>query len=313
VVFFLTLPDGAGHIRLFVERFGRKVGRNLVEMTYGQLLQRGSAPPGVYIFTDQQVMNPSQKLIAAWIRSQLEKSPATHRALNDPENQLGRYELLQRLHESGQIQYRVFRYGDWVPAGHKFPVFVRIEDDHMGPRSELLGSVDDVVHAANRLILAGFAMQRILVVEFVDTRSSDGLYRKYGAFRIGDRIICQHILHSPAWLSKRETTIRTPDLVDQSDLYFTENPHADRLMHYFELARMDYGRIDYGMTDDTIHVWEINDNPTYVGRGGQRLSKVSKGEVFSDAFDELSVGLQPGSAIALAASYSDSIRWVAAT
>jgi hypothetical protein len=48
--------------------------------------------------------------------------------------------------------------------------------------------------------------------------------------------------------------------------YLEDNPHAGQLRRCFELAHIDYGRIDYGLVGDSIQVWEINTNPT-IGPG----------------------------------------------
>lgn len=310
MVFFLTQPDGVGHIRLFVDRYGRDLGRDLVEMTYQQLLRRGSAPPGVYVFTDQQLMNPSQKRIAGWVREQLSRSPATHRVVNDPEKQLGRFQYIEALNAAGLSNFRIHRLKGLAPEYVRFPVFLRIEDDHMGPRSELLKTWDEMIRAAALLVLAGFAKDRIVVVEFIDTRCSDGLYRKYGAFRVGERIICQHVLHSAVWLSKRETTIRDPEMIDSSDRFYIENPHEQILMPYFELARIEYGRIDYAMLGDRPQVWEINDNPTFVTRKSGGLSKVPKGQRFVDAFAALAQDLIPGGEVELRLPLRAILNWM---
>ena len=43
--------------------------------------------------------------------------------------------------------------------------------------------------------------------------------------------------------------------------YVAENPHADEIRKIFEIARIDYGRIDYSLKNGQIRVWEINTNP----------------------------------------------------
>jgi len=40
------------------------------------------------------------------------------------------------------------------------------------------------------------------------------------------------------------------------------NPHESWLRETFALARIDFGRIDYGLLDGVPQVWEINTNPT---------------------------------------------------
>jgi len=48
--------------------------------------------------------------------------------------------------------------------------------------------------------------------------------------------------------------------------YVTTNPHQKQLSEIFELAQVEYGRIDYAMKDGRVQTWEINLNPT-IGRG----------------------------------------------
>lgn len=44
--------------------------------------------------------------------------------------------------------------------------------------------------------------------------------------------------------------------------YLDANPHEAELREIFDLAGINYCRIDYGMKDGHIQVWEINTNPT---------------------------------------------------
>ena len=53
---------------------------------------------------------------------------------------------------------------------------------------------------------AGRDLTRRLIVEFVDTRGRDNLYRKYGAFRVGDRVLPRHVFHNDAWMVKMPQT-----------------------------------------------------------------------------------------------------------
>lgn len=274
-------------------------------MTYSQLLDRGSAPPGVYIFTDRDRMTMPQRRIAGAIRRRLLSAGPAFRVLGDPERQLGRGELLATLTKDGINDYRVHMLANIDPRQIRYPVFVRIEDDHMGPRSELLDSWPEVVKAAAGLVLTGYREDQILVIEYIDTQGEGGFYRKYGSFRIGGKIVCQHILHSTAWLGKRESTVRTPDLIAISDGFYHENPHQELLMPIFERARIDYGRMDYSFAGDRIQVWEINDNPMFVGRNPHRVSKINKGQGFMDAFNLLDADLPGGEPVDVSLDLAD--------
>ena len=39
------------------------------------------------------------------------------------------------------------------------------------------------------------------------------------------------------------------------------NPHEAEVRRIFDLARIEYGRIDYAFRDGRMQVWEINTNP----------------------------------------------------
>ena len=305
MIHFLTLPEGAGHIDIFIDRFDRSYGRQLVEVTYQKLRQRGVAQPGVYIFTDRDRMNSYQRQVAGAIRRKLLSAGPGFKVLGDPEGQLGRLELLAKLSRENINDYRVHVATKLNPDDLRYPVFVRIEDDHMGPRSELLHTWAEVVQSVAGLVLAGFAKSRILVIEYIDTKGDDGLYRKYGSFRIGPAIVCQHILHATAWLAKRDTTIRTPELVELSDNFYHTNPHHELLMPIFDAAGVDYGRIDYSFAEGRIQVWEINDNPMYFGRRSAGLSKARKDEAFMKAFAKLDTGLAAADPIPLVLDIED--------
>ena len=57
--------------------------------------------------------------------------------------------------------------------------------------------------------------------------------------------------------------------LDEALTYYEANPHAAWLRRVFDLARIDYGRVDYGMSRGVPQVWEINLTPT-LGHGSGR-------------------------------------------
>lgn len=298
MVLFLTTPVGSGHVHGFVKRFDRSWGRDLVEMTYSDLFRRGEAPTGcAYLFADRERMSDPFRKVAAGLWNTLEQSGEPVRLLNDPRTQLSRYELLEALHKGGVNDFCAFRVDRLALETPRFPVFLRIEDDHGGPRSELLFNWDELEQGVRRLQLAGVATDRILAVEFVDTADRDGVRRKYGAVRIGDTIICQHILFSREWNVKAEGSLRDAEFLDESDAYFESNPHAEMLMPLFDVAKIEFGRIDYSFRDGKIQVWEINDNPVIATGRFRRISRLQKGPAFHRAFLRLTDGLPVGTPV----------------
>ena len=105
-----------------------------------------------------------------------------------------------------------------------------------------------------------------MIVEFCDTASADGLFRKFSAFKVGDSIIPCHVMVSPHWCVKSDRNESTRGAIQEGIKYVEDNPHEAWLRKVFSVARIDYGRVDYGVLDGVPQVWEINLNPT-IGRG----------------------------------------------
>jgi hypothetical protein len=103
-------------------------------------------------------------------------------------------------------------------------------------------------------------MRDLIVVEFCDTADSAGVFNKYSAFVIGDRIVPAHIDSSCEWVVK-DTDLISPDISQREREYIEANPHEAWLRDTFALAHVDYGRMDYGIKEGRPQVWEINTNP----------------------------------------------------
>ena len=71
----------------------------------------------------------------------------------------------------------------------------------------------------------------------------------------------RHVLFGRDW-NLKTTDLEGPAFDAERDEYLKANPHAREIARIFELARIDFGRIDYGLLDGRPQVWEINTNPT---------------------------------------------------
>ena len=93
----------------------------------------------------------------------------------------------------------------------------------------------------SRLADAGVPLSLVLVTEFSDIRSPDGLYRKYGVYIVGDRIIPRHLYFSNHWNVKDVRTGIPPE-IDEASLFAEEleylhgNPHEAELRPIFKRA-----------------------------------------------------------------------------
>ena len=170
---------------------------------------------------------------------------------------MGRFELLRKLHEAGVNDFAVYWARD-DPKPARWPVFVRSEADH-GLMSKLLDNQQELEHVLEHARRDG-TLDGKMVVEFCDTADESGLINKYGAFRVGDRILARQIHFSRRW-AIRVPDLKQPELMRRELDYVRTNPDADVLLKIFELAKIDYGRLDYSKKNGRIQVWEINTNP----------------------------------------------------
>ena len=212
--------------------------------------------PQIYIFTDVERLDAAETDRALALRERLEAHPDTARILNHPARSMRRFEVLRTLRERGLNSFGVYRAAE-LPDAPRFPVFVRDENEHGTGFSGLLRSRAEL---AAHLETLGGRLDGKVVVEFCDTADAAGVVRKYGAFKVLDRIIARQIHFSREWIV-REPDIRTPETAREELEYVETNPHAEELREIFDLARIDYGRIDYSVVDGRIQVWEINTNP----------------------------------------------------
>ncbi len=225
-------------------------------VTYDQLKPDTPAPP-LCIFSDLERLSPeATKKAEAW----LGKLGASTMVLNHPRLSLRRYDLLRSLYELGRNSFQVYRK---TTDDLCFPAFVRSEREHTGALSALVRDRNELTAALMKAALAPATRgQALLVVEFCDT-SADGIFHKYSAFRVGDAIIPRHLFFGKNWCLKKPE-LQTQRTLELERAYLATNPHADRLRTIFDIADIEYGRIDYSMVGDRMEVWEINTNPVSI-------------------------------------------------
>jgi len=207
----------------------------------------GSVPAGTFIFSDIERLGRRATRRAARLHETV--TGAGCNTLNHPLRSLRRYKLQKALAND----FRVFRPHE-IPEDLRYPVFLRIENDHQGSLTPLLENAEAVRKARKKF-------PKALLVEFLDTRSGDGYFRKYAAMRIGPQIIPRHVLFSEKWVVK-EPKIVTDALVREELEYVLGNPHEKELLEVFERAEIEFGRIDYSVYEGRLQIWEINSNPT---------------------------------------------------
>jgi hypothetical protein len=280
-----------------VKRRGQALGADVLALRYDDLPGRTEWPRGLYLFSDMQRATPWQRAVATQLWDRLSERSDAFRLYNHPEHSLRRHQLLRALYEAGVNKFNAFRL-DELPTSLRFPVFIRYEDQHIGPSTGLLNAEEELERALSEMLVAGHRPEKLIVAEFQDTACETRIFRKYGAFRLGDRVYTGHMMASTDWSVKREINDRV--LVGTEDFEFVKtNPHADQVMEAFKVAGLTWGRIDYGVLDGRIQVWEINDNPKLgssffkktMGRKlARRVSRRIRLSVFREQLDKVVMG-----------------------
>ncbi|MHC4939271.1 MAG: hypothetical protein ACYTHK_09910 [Planctomycetota bacterium] len=235
----------------YLLRYGGEEIRTCVkQISYQELADAGELPGGAYLFVDLDILDPDGVAFARRVAHHVRgRAPF----LNDPEKFLGRFDLLTRLHEEGINSYRAYREG----GPDRWPVFVRGELDHKGPRTGL------ITHPGTLAAAMEFERGATIFVEFVDTLSPDGYYRKYAACRVDHHVFARHLLFDRDWPVKLNVE-PGPEHRAEERAFVESFPDREEVERIFDIAGVEYGRIDYGRGPDGIEVWEINSNPVIV-------------------------------------------------
>jgi len=269
VIFFLTTRDNEYTIDSYLRAYGAPLAGTLWPMRYERFLRTRRLAQGTYVFADLELLPDGERARAAARWQDLADRGC--RLLNHPSRSLRRYELLRALYARGWNRFNVYRL-DEKAAVERYPVFLRMENDHGGSRSPLLHTPAEVDATIARLRRAGAGLDETIIVEFADTADTSGIYRKYAAFIVGDRILPRHVFFSDEWHVK-SWKLMDETLLREELRYLDTNPHQRELREIFAAAAIDYGRIDYGVSREGIEVWEINTNPTIVWPSAERRAR----------------------------------------
>ncbi|MDW7759767.1 MAG: hypothetical protein SCM96_03905 [Acidobacteriota bacterium] len=260
--YLVTRDENRGITRYLAGR-GKPLAGFLRILYLDDLHRFPSFPCGTFIFSNLDHLSPFQRDVAGQVARSLFRSGPGLKILNHPDRVLLRYELLCRLHALGINRFRAVRASESLDSLN-YPVFLRAENHHLGALTNLLPDRASLERAIREKMILGYRRSELLAVELCDTSDGSGLFRKYSAFKIGNRIVPRYVNISSHWVVKFEAW--SPEIAGEVLDYLENNPHESLLREIFDIAGADYGRIDYGMQDGRPQVWEINLNPLF-GRG----------------------------------------------
>ena len=288
MITYLVTQAHAYTMKVWLDGYGKHLAARIRILTYEQLFAERRLPlSGCVIFSDLDRLTAEAKTALAGLHDRLREAAPGTTLLNHPLDSLLRYDLLRELHACGINSFNAYRMRDrMIPQ--RFPAFLRRES---GFEHEPMPLVTDRAQAE-----AGFLHMQMkhgsledgLFVEYCETADGMGLYRKFGAFVVGDCIVPRHVFFSRKWMVKIPD-LEWPELLAEELAYIETNPHAAPLLDICRRARIQYGRIDYAFMGDRLQIWEINTNPMVVndtGSGDPRAAVHRRfTELVSTAFD----------------------------
>lgn len=260
MIFFLAKKENLHTIKLFLETLGKDLADRVRLLPYEKLFRLKSLPVGTYIFSDLERLTPEETDKATIVCNTLSASGRGLRLLNHPARSMRRFELLRHLYERGINDFDVYRVTD-TRQPRRFPVFVRAENDHHGSMTALLHTQTELRAEIDKLTAEGHNRDNKIIVEFTDVADERGIYHMYLALIVGSKIIAGGLELSYHWVNKGGSYSANEEFVIAERRYIETNPHESLLRPIFELARIDYGGMDYAVVDGQVRVFEINTNP----------------------------------------------------
>lgn len=259
MIYFLVTRKKQYTLDPFFNEWSPDIKSTASIINYEDMVKLKTYPPGIYIFTDIDALSVPMFNFASSIADILVNAYGKNAVLNRPSGVKKRRELLTLLAENGTNSFSVYSL-DANFDKIRFPAFVRKADGHTGSLTGIIYSSDELRAVVKRLLVSGKRANDLLIVEFCDTRSDDGFYRKYTAFVVEDMVVPRFIAFSKNWVVKHKRAENAAHHKEDMD-YLMSNPHRNEILDIFRFAGINYGRIDYGIKDGKIQTWEINVNP----------------------------------------------------
>lgn len=103
-----------------------------------------------------------------------------------------------------------------------------------------------------------------------------GVFRRYGAFRIGGAIVAQHVLRGTGWMVKSAQGRVEAASAAEELTFVRNNADRDALLRVCDAARLQFGRVDHDRRADRLVIFGINPKPTFPdlrGRGDPRAER----------------------------------------
>jgi tetratricopeptide (TPR) repeat protein len=134
-----------------------------------------------------------------------------------------------------------------APAPFPFPFIARVCGTQTGITMELINNPTEFDS-----FLQSHDSRNIYLTEFIEFRSTDGLYRKYRIRVVGDEFLPNHLFVDTGWnvhgTGSREFMSGEPDLLEEERAFLSGPPtHLDIFREIHERIGVDFYGIDYSI------------------------------------------------------------------
>jgi hypothetical protein len=240
MIHFVVGAEGSFSIRYYLEEEGSALRDTMRVVLYDDLARLDRLPLGTWVFTEIDRLSEAERDMVTVACEGLAPAKDAARVMNQPRRMLLRHDLLRAAHDAGMNRFRswlatevVFGHGrraagkdgSVAASALRYPVFVRFVNRHTGNLTPLLDSPRQLEAAIASLMSARHRLDDLLVVEFCDTKDEHGVYRKYSAYKIGDRVLPRYLECSRDWMVKWDWRIFDRVRADEETRYLETNPH----------------------------------------------------------------------------------------
>lgn len=267
ITFWADAPGSFG-IREYLQLRGQPIANRFSVRHYEDLRSEVVLAGGGHIFSALDQLTPTGRELIADLHDRVAEAAPSWTLLNHPRRVLLREAFLQAMWTAGLNTFRVHP-ASADPQHVRYPVFLREANRHDGPLTGLLESPGEVRSALRALLVRGRRRKNLLIIEYEHASDERGRFRKYSAYKVGKAIVRTHLMFGAGWSVKSGTRETDMETETEAAEYLRGTLHEEWLEQTFDLAGIDYGRIDYGVAGGRPQAWEINLNPTL----GRRLGK----------------------------------------
>lgn len=256
-----------------------------------RLLRARQVPEAsTWVFVDHERFQPGEVEFLGAVADSVQAAAPGVRILNHPAGVLRRKALLRHLHDAHGRHGTAWGI-DEIHRITRWPVILRHERKHQVLCTDLLHDEQQVREAIRR-VRPRVAPPDLLLVEYIETRRPDGRWEKRSIHRIGDRFVPEHLFSNDHWLVKGHTPTSADEWRREAD-FLVDDRDVALTRPFFEIAGIDYGRIDYAVVDGRVVVFEINTNAALELRhddGEVRPSRRASFERIAAAWEALDDG-----------------------